>query len=618
MSANEITPDKQSVEQCLKQKTYYVDFYQREYVWKTETVETLLKDVFYAFELSYEVLKDDEPSKERMQKFNWYYLNVFITNNVDGKIYIVDGQQRLTTLTLIATKLYHMLPEGSTKNILKACIFAEDKYEGNLFCIDNAKRKNVMQSLLDAKKYGDSFKNPTEKNLIDRYDDISRYIDSKRMDENKLITFANYFLDRLVLVELSINKDDTPMVFEVINDRGEPLKPFEILKGKLVGLLSKNDTEKFSEKWDASLVRLPNMQDLFFKDYLKSRYLFFSNSLVESAINNSYHRYIFDNNDLAKKLLFRKTDKDHIQHIKNFIQGDLDYYSNLYANIRKNSDEFLKYDNEINSLSGQYQNILAACSIKDSNEEKKIKLIARETDRMWVLMNLNGSYDSNEFQNYTYKLNELLPGKEAGDYREIFNNLIKDSIRKQQNLGKDEVVSLLDYSAFFTRNYTNLNTRFIRYFFSRIENYISQNTHQTMQNDVLYVSTKTGAKTGYHIEHILSNNAENVSYFESEDEFNQKRNILGGLLLLKGLDNISSGNELYVDKLKTYSNGFLWGHSLCADFYHANKHFEAFNKNLQEKYGVKFKPYAKFDKQALEERSRLLYGLVKIIWEIDS
>ena len=626
MSANEITPDKQSVEGCLKQKTYYVDFYQREYVWKTVTVETLLKDIFYAFEQSYELFKDDELTKETMQKFNWYYLNVFITNNVDGKIYIVDGQQRLTTLTLIATKLYHMLPDGSTKNILKACIFAEDKYDGNLFCIDNAKRKDVMQSLLDNKSYEAPFKNRTEKNLIDRYKDISNFIDKKNMDEKKLATFAKYFLDRLVLVELSINKDDTPMVFEVINDRGEPLKPFEILKGKMVGLLSKSDTEEFSNKWDTSLARLPDMQDAFFRDYLKSRFIYSSNAAVESAINNTYHRYVFDNNEIAEKLAFRKSDKKHIENIKTFIKHSLEYYSSLYSKICNSNEVFLRYDKEINSLSGHYQNILAACVSKystekkrvekDPEEDEKIKCIARETDRLWVLMNLNGSYDSNDYQNYTYSLNKLLPGKDVSEYRGVFDSLLEKSIRIQNNLGENIPVSLLDYTTFLTRNYTNLNPRFLRYFFSRIEDYICRQTQQTMQNDVFYVSTKTGAKTGYHVEHILSNNDENRGYFESDEEFTQKRNLLGGLLLLKGLDNISSGNEVYADKLKTYSNGFVWGHSLCKDFYHANKSFEAFNNMLKKDHGIGFKSYDKFDKDALEERSKLLYGLVKIIWEV--
>lgn len=51
--ANTIQPDRQTVEQCLKNKTYYVDFYQREYVWNEETVLTLLTDIFDVFEQSY-------------------------------------------------------------------------------------------------------------------------------------------------------------------------------------------------------------------------------------------------------------------------------------------------------------------------------------------------------------------------------------------------------------------------------------------------------------------------------------------------------------------------------------------------------------------------------------
>ena len=79
---------------------------------------------------------------------------------------------------------------------------------------------------------------------------------------------------------------------------------------------------------------------------------------------------------------------------------------------------------------------------------------------------------------------------------------------------------------------------------------------------------------------ILSENEKNRGYFKDVEEFEDQRNLLGGLLLLKGLDNISSGNEEYSDKLKTYSNGLVWGHSLCEDYYHANKDFDKFNKEL--------------------------------------
>lgn len=611
----EIIPDRQTVQSCLSKKTYFVDFYQREYIWSKNTVEILLRDIFYAFEISYEDHKNEEMTEEVLEQYNWYYMNVFITNKVNSKVFIVDGQQRLTTLTLIATKLFHLITDETLRDLLKDCIFTKDMFKGNVFCIDNEKRKDVMESILENKNYEVPFKNKTEETLIARFKDISRFVDDKQMDENKLRAFCMYFLRKLVMVELSVEKDDTPMVFEVINDRGEALKPFEILKGKMVGLLSKNDTQAYSEKWDKAMLQLPDMQDAFFGDYLKSCFVGSSNAKLEASLNNLYHRYIFDVNDIAQELSFRRTDIHHIKNIKNFIDNELTYYSALYAKIRSNKDEYLKYDNEINDLSMQYQNILAACAINDSREDEKIQVLAKEMDRFWMLLNLNGVYDSNEFQDKCYRISQQLKDAELESYRTIYDSMLTDTIRQKR--GVEGEVALLDYNSFAKKNYTNMNTRLLRYFLARIEQYISKETSVDMQSSVMDISKKTGKITGYHIEHILSHNETNRSYFQSDEEFEEKRNLLGGLLLLRGLDNISSGNEEYEEKLKTYSNGLMWGHSLCDEFYHSNLNFTKFNEKLQKEYGISFKSYQKFDKEALEERSKLLYQLVKIIWEVE-
>lgn len=613
-----ITPEKQTVELCLKNKSYYIDFYQREYVWSKSTVEVLLRDIFYAFELSYEQYKDSELSQEILEKFNWYYLNIFITNNINGKVYVVDGQQRLSTLTLIATKLYHITNNEDLKDTLKECIFGKDKWKGNIFRMDHDKRKDVMECILSDKAYVNPYKNKTEETLVERYKDISKYIDDKAMDSKKLTAFISYFLERLVLVELTITKDDTPMIFEVINDRGEALKPFEILKGKLVGALSKDDTETYSTKWDTAIARLFSIEDDFFSDYIKSRFVFKRNSKIESEINNSYHRYIFESNssnEVANGLEFRRSDKNYIKNIKTFIENDLNYYSSLYAKIRSNCDEFLRYNNVIHSLSGQYQIIMAACSINDSEDDLKIKALAKEFDRMYMLLRLNGVYDSNSFQEISYSLNEKISGVTIEGYRPVFNKVTIDAIEKRK--GITGLTSLLDYNVFIKKDYTNMDPRSLRYFLARIEQHICRETNQTMKNDVEYISTKTGAQTGYHVEHILSRNDQNKAYFASEEEFESKRNLLGGLLLLKGVDNISSGNEEYCDKLKTYSAGLVWGHSLCSDYYHTNKAMDAFNERLFETCGHKIESIDVFDVTALEQRSLLLYNLVKIVWEIE-
>ena len=612
--AETISPEKQTVETCLKNRTYYIDFYQREYVWNKETVDTLLNDIFYAFELSYNNYKDAELTQEILEKFNWYYLNVYITNNISGRVYIVDGQQRLTTLTLIAVKLYHLVNDEFLKDNLKECILGKDKWKGNIYRIDNEKRKGVMDVLMQDLPYPSTFNNKTEENIINRYQDISKYIDDKKLCDNALDAFVRYFLERLVIVELTITKDDTPMVFEVINDRGEALKPFEILKGKLIGALDKNDTDSYSEKWDTTVNNLNSIADLFFADYLKSKFVFTRNSKLEASINNEYHRYIFEDNDIADQLSFRKSDQKHIKNIKSFVENDVVYYGRLYSKIKRNENEFLKYDNEILQLSGQYEIILAACELNDSDEDRKIRDVAKEYERLFVLLQLNGIYDSNQLQEISYNLNEKISGLSVDAYRRVFNEIITNSIKERRGLNTE--VELLNYNTFLKADYSNLNTRFLRYFLARIEQYICKNTKQSMQNDVEYISTRTGYKSGYHIEHILSHNETNIAYFSSEEEFESKRNQLGGLLLLKDRDNISSGNEEYIDKLKTYSSGLVWGHTLCDDFYHKNKDFDDFNDNLKTKSGYSFFPIQVFDRTALEQRNRLLYELVKIIWEV--
>lgn len=616
-----IQPNNQTVENCLKQRAYYIDFYQREYVWTKETVTTLLDDVFFTFDLAFEEHKEKDITPEVLAKYNWYYLNIYITNTIEGKEYIVDGQQRLTTLSLIAIKLLKLANKDKKyfENLidtLQNCIYGKDKFKGDVFWIDHKKREVILQHIVNNTALTGKHKNITEENILNRYGDISKYLDDKALSPKKLLSFIMYFLERLVLVELKIEKEDTPMVFEVINDRGIALKPFEILKGKLIGALDKDDTEIYSQIWEEELTKLKGFEDNFFIDYIKGKYIFKRNAEIEKTINNQYHRYIFENNDIADNLKFRNKDESHVENIKKFIKNNLRYYANLYSNIRKNKYEFLAYNNNINELSGQYQNIIAACDIDDANEQDKIESISANIDRLYMLLNLNGVYNSNSFQETSYQLNKELQYLKIEDYRNLFSKLVEDKIKKARGL--DSIPSLLEYERFKTRGYENINKRLLRYFFARIEKYICDNLEESMKKDVHYISTKTGHKTGYHIEHILSRNEDNIKYFDNKEEFEAKRNILGGLLLLYNRDNLSSGNEFFSNKLKTYANGLVWGKSLTHDFYHhTNKRFDEFNSKFYAETKLKFERFDRFDKNTLEQRSRLLYELVKKIWNID-
>ena len=80
--------------------------------------------------------------------------------------------------------------------------------------------------------------------MRDNYQIISKFLDEQLSDKRKFETFAMYFLYRLVLINLSVEQTNVPMIFEVINDRGVRLKPYEILKGKLLGQIDKLELDK--------------------------------------------------------------------------------------------------------------------------------------------------------------------------------------------------------------------------------------------------------------------------------------------------------------------------------------------------------------------------------------
>ena len=88
---------------------------------------------------------------------------------------------------------------------------------------------------------------------------------------------------------------------------------------------------------------------------------------------------------------------------------------------------------------------------------------------------------------------------------------------------------------------------------------------------------------------------ESLDAFDGDEErFEVERNRLGGVLLLKGKDNISSSNELYAQKLKSYANTLYWNETLREDAYHSKLDFRDFAKEQQ----LAFKPLDRFGPDA--------------------
>jgi uncharacterized protein with ParB-like and HNH nuclease domain len=611
----DVQPDKQNIDQLFSNTTFYIDFYQRQYTWGDAPVKRLLDDVFYKFNEEFKKHKDlSLPIEKSINKYGWYYLNTYVTNNVDGKLYVVDGQQRLTTITLILIKLKHQSQKlgSQLEGWISGKIVGLSGYRTD-FWMNHEQHKVSMKGLYDGLDGEDidASSGLTAVNMVKNFSVISSRLDHELVDLQKLDSFIFYFMHRIVLINLNVEQTDVPMVFEVINDRGEKLKPFEILKGKLLGQISKEELDglKLNELWEAQVSKINSFKeneiDQFFTYFLKAK---FSDSIGEGRkYDNDYHRVIFSENKLRV---------DHnAKEVKHFLQNDFKYFSNLYAKVLKsyhgnfteNGFEYV-YFNGLTEMDMQFLLILSSCNLNDPDEDEKIRSISYEVDRLFCLLQLQRSYGGNVFSNAIFKISTKIRNNDISAIRPAFDSTLLEILTDAWGIPATSVFSY----GFFKQTGIELEKRFKRYFFARIERFIAEGTKMNMKHSLYDLVQNTGPVNGFHIEHILADNAENLSLFDKDEEkFKSERNRLGGLLLLKGRDNSSSNNETYQKKLKTYANTLYWNETLREDTYKSKLDFSG----MMAKYNLGFRSMNEFGHNELEERHKLLYDIVSLIWK---
>ena len=207
-----------------------------------------------------------EIQEDVLERFEPYFLNTFLTHTTAANTSIVDGQQRLTTFLLIFIKLYRIIktveqdPANKHKifssEVLRQLIFeTNDSGEAERFKIFNENREDAFRALVDEQAIQP--RDETRKRIKQNFDTVSEYLDRflgaasvGTYDLVKTTYYITYLLDRISIVEIHIERqDNVAMIFEVVNDRGLGLKPYEILKGKLIGGLLGAQKEKANRVW---------------------------------------------------------------------------------------------------------------------------------------------------------------------------------------------------------------------------------------------------------------------------------------------------------------------------------------------------------------------------------
>lgn len=616
-----ITPVPQNIEAVFSSTTYFIDFYQRQYKWNKEPVERLLDDIFYRFNQDYQKIDSSIEPDLAGTRIGFYFLNTYVTNTIDTKVFLVDGQQRFTTITLILIQLYHL---GKKLNS-ELTPWIKDRIHGTSgakknFWLQHQNHLATMDGLLNGLPLNDvpTDTGITAKNMVENTKFIKSWLENELKLLHQFETFIYYMLRNLEIVKLEVKQSDVPMVFEVINDRGVRLKPHEILKGKLLGQVDKQELEKLNlnSLWEnqINLVGVANIGaendeiDSFFETFIRSK-IANTRGIAEKYTFRNYHRILF----VGEVEEYFKLNRN-AGNTKTFLQNDFIYYTKLYSRIRKLRSSFeagfeYLYFNQLNDLTGHYVLILSACKLNDPEEDEKVKAIAFHYDRLFTILHLQKAYVNNILADLIYTISNDIHEIPAVDIPHIFEKHLLAALSTIKNVTVKEV---FNYNYFKDLGYADLPTRFNRYFFSRIDYFIAKGIKSEMFQSFDNLVRNNGNVNGFHIEHILSHNDENLALFNNDAEtFERERNRLGGLLLLKGNTNQSIGNEPYSDRIGAYVQGLHWNATLHEDNYHGNLDLQ----NFMTRYSLEFKHMDSFGPAELEERHKLLAQMIQIIWK---
>ncbi len=623
---NKIEATDKSVSELLSEQKFFIDSFQREYRWQEKHIKLLIEDLTTAFLKNYK----NEHERRDVEKYSNYYLGPVVFSSIDGKKSIVDGQQRITSITLILIYLYHLqIKMSSTEVEIKKMIFSE-KYGTKSFNMTDESRQDCLESLLNNGVYEikDS-DDETVRNMLERYNDIDNAF-PEEINTIILPYFIDWLKENVKFVEiLAYSEESAYKIFETMNDRGLNLTPTEMLKGYILSKISdKKQDEEVNKIWKNEIqqlhIKVNETADItFFQSWFRAKY---ATSIREGKtgsedkdfeiIGPRFHNWFKDNHIDSIKI-------EKSEQFIDFIKRDFVFFSKIYLKI-KNAQK--KYNKNLENLfyigtwgiaeSLQDALLLSPINIDDNDNviDKKLNFVAKFIETFTVRRSLN--FRKFGASSIKYTMFNLIKKIRNNSIEELSLNLIEET----NNLD----TTFDNLNDFYMHSQ---NKRFIKHYLSRITTYINNLSGGTDTYEQYMFSVKNSKP--FEIEHIWADKFENhkksnenlftepwqkrYCEFEQENEFIRWRNSIGALLLLPNGTNQSYGSLPFEEKISHYIKENSYVKTLSDQNYYRNTNFT----NNEELKSFNFKPYNHFYKENIIERCEVLKKISESLWSND-
>ncbi|MEH8786124.1 DUF262 domain-containing protein, partial [Klebsiella pneumoniae] len=220
---------------------YLIPMYQRNYAWGEGEITQLVQDI-----LDYQ-----QKSLHSALPQTYYIGTLVVFTRPDGRSEIIDGQQRFTTLSLLANWLKKHA--GSTLNM--------SWYQGiNLGFESRPKSSETFARLWQGVEPHKLRSKDFNEGLINGYELIGKVLRDLKLVGESLNHFCTYMFDHVQIARIEVPADtDLNHFFEVMNNRGEQLEKHEVVKARLIAVLNQitgpqerqSSLNTLSRVWDA-------------------------------------------------------------------------------------------------------------------------------------------------------------------------------------------------------------------------------------------------------------------------------------------------------------------------------------------------------------------------------
>lgn len=315
---------------------FTIPLYQRPYAWTTEEAEELLQDLLTA-------MGDGEKTDDLPP----YFLGsiVIIKDDEQPDAQVVDGQQRLTTLTMLLAALRNLIKSKFAAdltsflcekgNVIKG---TPDRYRLRLRDRDSQFFERYIQEeggIEDLKSLQEVLLPDSQRNIRDNTLGFIRELQA--LSAKQLVALAQFIINRCFLIVVSVSTPDLDSVyriFSVLNNRGLNLSYPDILKAEIINSIPPSQQESYTKKWEdiEAILGRDLFEDLFFS--LRS---IFARERMRKGMIEEFHEYVHPGHP-------------PISSPQDFIDNTLHRYANALNNIVNTNYHHGHMAKEINGM----------------------------------------------------------------------------------------------------------------------------------------------------------------------------------------------------------------------------------------------------------------------------